>query len=147
MPTVETSTWIDAPIGSVYAIAKDNESFPEYMDDVISLVVVERDGNRVVSDWVGVISSFGLKIRWRQEDIWNDAVHQCSFSQISGDYDKLEGTWRFAEENGGTRFESGLDYEYVVPGIGPLIKKVIHNIVVKNMDGVLAAIKARAEGQ
>ena len=147
MPTVETSTWIDAPIESVYAIAKDNESFPEYMDDVISLVLVERDGDRVVSDWVGVISSFGLKIRWRQEDIWNDAVHQCSFSQISGDYDKLEGTWRFAEENGGTRFESGLDYEYVVPGIGPLIKKVIHNIVVKNMDGVLAAIKARAEGQ
>ena len=147
MPTVETSTWIDAPIGSVYAIAKDNESFPEYMDDVISLVVVERDGNRVVSDWVGVISSFGLKIRWRQEDIWNDAVHQCSFSQINGEYDKLEGTWRFTEENGGTRFDSGLDYEYVVPGIGPLIKKVIHNIVVKNMDGVLAAIKARAEGQ
>ena len=147
MPTVETSTWIDAPIGSVYAIAKDNESFPEYMEDVNTLVVVERDGDRVVSDWVGVISTFGLKIRWRQEDVWNDSAHQCTFSQISGDYDKLEGRWRFTEENGGTRFDSDLDYEYVVPGIGPLIKKVIHNIVVKNMDGVLAAIKARAESQ
>ncbi|MCH7904146.1 MAG: SRPBCC family protein [Armatimonadetes bacterium] len=145
MPTVETSTWIDALIGAVYAIAKDNESFPEYMDDVSSLVVVERDGDRVVSDWVGVISTFGLKIRWRQEDIWNDSTHQCTFSQISGDYDKLEGTWRFTEENCGTRFDSDVEYEYVVPGIGPLIKKVIHNIVVKNMDGVLAAIKARAE--
>ena len=147
MPTVQTSTWIDAPIGLVYAVAKDNETFPEYMDDVVSLVVVEKDGDRVVSDWVGVISTFGLKIRWQQEDVWNDGAHECTFSQISGDYDKLEGSWRFTEENGGTRFDSDLEYEYVVPGIGPLIKKVIHNIVVKNMDGVLAAIKARAESR
>jgi ribosome-associated toxin RatA of RatAB toxin-antitoxin module len=145
MPTVESSTWIDAPIAKVYEIAKDNESFPEFMKDVKSLELVERDGNRVVCDWVGVVPQFLIKVRWRQEDVWDDEKRVCHFRQVQGDYDKMEGHWKFVEENGGTRFDSFLEYEYHVPTLGPLVKKVIHGIVVKNLDNVLAAIKERAE--
>lgn len=145
MPTVETTVWIDSPLENVYAIAKDNRSFPEFMKDVKSLTVVEEEGPRVVSDYVGLVSAFGLKVRWRQEDIWEDSAHSCKFRQVSGDYDKLEGEWRFAEENNGTRFDSTLEYEYVVPTLGPLVKKVIHGLVIKNMENLLQAIKERAE--
>ena len=146
MPTVETSVWIQAPLDRVYAIAKDNRKFPDFMEDVKSLEIVEEDGQRCVSDWVGVVPTFGLKVRWRQEDIWDDAAHTCDFTQLEGDYDSMVGTWKFAEENGGTRFDSTLSYEYSVPGLGPLVGKVIYGIVVKNMEGVLGAIKKRAEG-
>lgn len=146
MPIVETTVHIDAPLDKVYEVAKDNQSFPEFMSDVKSLEIVETDGNRVVSDWVGLVPTFGLKIRWRQEDIWDDSQHVCQFRQVKGDYDKLEGSWRFKEEDGGTRFDSTLEYEYVVPGLGALVKKVVHNLVIKNMEGVLGAIKGRAEG-
>lgn len=145
MSTVETTAWIDAPVERVYAIAKDNRSFPSFMKDVQSLEVIEEDGPRVVSDWVGLVSTFGLKVRWTQEDLWDEAARTCTFRQIKGDYDELGGTWRFTEENGGTRFDSVVNYEYVVPGLGPLVKKVVHSLVVKNMEGVLAAIKERAE--
>jgi len=147
MPTVETSVLIDAPLETVYAIARDNRAFPEFMSDVKSVSIVESDGHRVVSDWVGVVPTFGLKIRWRQEDRWDDADHVCEFRQVSGDYDRLEGRWKFGEEQGGTRFDSVLEYEYVVPGLGPLVKKVVHSLVVKNMEGVLGAIKQRAESR
>lgn len=145
MPTVETTTWIDAPLEHVYAIAKDNERFPEFMKDVKSLTIVENDGKRIISDWVGLVPQFMLKVRWRQEDLWDDDAHRCTFRQIEGDYDRLEGTWAFREENGGTRFDSTVDYEYNVPTLGALVKRVIHTIVVKNMEGVLEAIKNRAE--
>ncbi len=145
MPTVETAILIDAPIERVYAIAKDNASFPEFMKDVKSLAIVESDGNRVVSDWVGVVPQFMIKVRWRQEDLWDDSSRTCSFRQVSGDYDELKGTWRFAEADGRTRFESYVEYEYNVPTLGPLVRKVIHGIVVKNLENVLASIKARAE--
>lgn len=145
MPTVETSVHIDAPLETVYAVAKDNRSFPEFMSDVKSVTIVESEGGRVVSDWVGVVPTFGLKIRWRQEDAWDDVEHVCDFRQVSGDYDRLEGRWKFTEEDGGTRFDSVLEYEYVVPGLGALVKKVVHSLVVKNMEGVLGAIKKRAE--
>jgi uncharacterized membrane protein len=145
MPTVQTTVWINAPRDKVYEIAKDNRSFPEFMKDVQSLTVVEEKDNRVVSDYVGIVSSFGLKVRWQQEDIWDDTAYTCVFRQIKGDYDQLDGVWNFIEENGGTRFDSVVNYEYVVPGLGPLVKKVVHNIVIKNMDGVLGAIKDRSE--
>lgn len=145
MPTVETIVTIKAPISKVYEIAKDNRSFPEYMKDVKSLTVIEEDGPRVVSDYVGLIPQFMLKVRWRQEDIWDDAAYRCVFRQVQGDYDKMEGWWEFSEAEGITTFKSFLDYEYNVPTLGPLIKKIIHGIVIKNMDNILDAIKQRSE--
>lgn len=145
MPTVETTTWINAPLSRVYEIAKDNRSFPDFMKDVKSLTIVEEDGNRIVSDWVGIVPSFMLKVRWRQEDVWDDDAHTCVFKQLQGDYDKLEGNWTFTTENEGTRFNSFVEYEYNIPTLGPLVKKVVHNIVIKNLENVLEAIKQRAE--
>ena len=146
MPSVDTTVWIDAPLDKVYAIARDTRSFPEYMKDVKSVTPVEEDGHRFVADWVGVVPTFGLKVRWRQEEIWDDATHSSTFRQLSGDYDRLDGTWSFKQENDGTRFDQHLDYEYNVPTLGPLVKKVIHSIVVKNLENINEAFKARAEG-
>ncbi|MBX3095377.1 MAG: SRPBCC family protein [Fimbriimonadaceae bacterium] len=145
MPTVETSTWIAAPLDTVLAIAKDNRSFPEFMEDLESLTVVEEDGSRVVSDYVGVVNAFKLKVRWRQQDEWDDAGHCCYFKQLEGDYDTMDGTWKFSEENGGTRFDSVMNYEYRVPGLGPLVGKVIFGLVRQNLEAILDAIKRRAE--
>ncbi len=146
MPTVETTVWINAPLEKVYAIARDSKTYPEYMKDVQSVTPVEESEHRFVADWVGVIPTFGLKVRWRQEEIWDDTTHSSQFRQIKGDYDQLEGRWSFREENGGTRFDQHLDYEYNVPTLGPLIKKVIHGIVVKNLENINEAFKKRAEG-
>lgn len=147
MPKVDTTIWIDAPLDRVYEIARDNGSFPEFMEDVKSLTIVERDGERVVSDWVGIVSAFGLKVRWRQEDVWDPVAKTDTFRQLKGDYDHLAGTWEFKEENGGTRFNSVMEYEYQVPMLGPLVKNVVYMLVVKNMESVLAAIKQRAESK
>ncbi len=145
MPTIETSTWINAPIETVYEVAKNNEAFPEFMDDVESLEIVSKTGDTIVSAWVGKISAFGVKVRWTQEDTWDDNSHTCHFKQLKGDYDQMSGIWQFKEVNGGTQFESTLLYEYRVPGLGPLVGKVVYGLVVKNMEGVLNAIKTRAE--
>jgi uncharacterized membrane protein len=147
MPQVITSIQINAPLDQVYAVAKDNRSFPEFMEDVDSLVVVSEEAGTVISDWVGRVPAFGLKVRWTQEDAWDDTNYTCRFHQVKGDYDMMEGTWKFVAEGDQTRFDSTLDYEYSVPGLGPIVGKVIYGLVVKNMEGVLAAIKHRAESQ
>lgn len=146
MPTVETTILIDAPLAKVYEIAKDSRSFPEYMKDVQSVTPVESEGPRVVSDWVGLIPQFRLKVKWRQEELWDDAQTSSTFRQLQGDYDKLEGSWTFRDEAGKTRFSQFVDYEYNVPTLGPLLKKVIYSIVVKNLETMGEAIKTRAEG-
>jgi len=145
MPVVDTSIFINASVASVYQIAKDSESYPQYMKDVISVTPVEREDNRLVADWVGFIPQFRLKIRWREEDLWDDATHSSKFRQLSGDYDRLEGNWQFTQEGEGTRFVQHLDYDYNVPTLGPLVKKLIYSIVVKNLNNINQAFKERAE--
>ncbi|HTQ09126.1 MAG TPA: SRPBCC family protein, partial [Fimbriimonadaceae bacterium] len=140
-----TTVWINAPLDKVYAIARNSKAYPDYMKDVKSVTPVEEDGSRFVADWVGIIPTFGLKVRWRQEENWDDARHCSEFHQISGDYDRLQGWWSFREENGGTRFDQKLEYEYNVPTLGPLVKKVIHNIVIKNLENINEAFRRQAE--
>lgn len=145
MPSIDTTVWIDAPLEKVYAIARDSAAYPEYMKDVQSITPVEQGEHHLIADWVGIVPQFLLKVRWRQEDRWDDATHTSTFRQVEGDYDRLEGRWTFAEENGGTRFKQHVDYEYNVPTLGPLVRKVIHSIVQKNLENINQAFKARAE--
>lgn len=145
MPSVSVSVKINAPLSKVYEIAKDNEAFPTFMSDVKSVEVLERGEGRVVSAWVGIISAFGLKVKWRQEDIWDDANYTCHFRQLEGDYDKMEGVWKFTEEPDGCRLDTEMEYEYVVPTMGALLNKVVYHLVVKNLESMNQAFKTKAE--
>ena len=145
VPSIENSVTIRAPLEKVYAIAKDVERFPEFMPDVKELMVLERDGNRVVTRWAGVIQQFKVTVRWTEEDVWNDEAHTCTFRQLEGDYDRLEGTWTFTAIPEGTCFRSEVTYEYNVPLLGPLVARVVKHLVSTNIQNLLEAVKRRAE--
>ena len=148
MPHVESAIVINGDIERVYALAKDIESFPEFMPDVKSITVLERtdDGRRTVVAWVGIVKEFKTTIKWVEEDIWDDDKKECRFKLVKGDYSAYSGAWRFEQVDGGTRFVSELDFEYDVPLIGPLIKSIIARKMKENLDNMLAAIKQKVEG-
>src|SRR5947209_2936016 len=107
MPRIEQSIEIAAPIDSVYAIARNVEAFPEFMDDLKSLTVLERDldGSRTVTEWVGLIREFKMQVKWKQEDRWSDDTHRDEFHLIRGVMDSMTGYWQFTALDGGrTRF-------------------------------------------
>jgi len=148
MPRVESTTTINAPRDRVIAVARVNEAFPEYMEDVQSLTVKETsdDGLRVVSDYVGIVPKFGVKVRWTEEDTWDLAAGVCHFRQLAGDYDQFEGTWTFTDlGDNTTRFDSVLDYRLEIPLVGPLIKSILQKTAQNNLDSMLKAIKGRCE--
>jgi ribosome-associated toxin RatA of RatAB toxin-antitoxin module len=129
----------------VYAIARDVEQFPEFMSDVQSVEILEEDGGRRVSRWVGGIEEFNRTLEWTEEDYWDDENHSCRFEMIEGDFTAYGGMWTFEEDEAGTLVKLIVDYEYAVPLIGPLIKKLLHRKVQQNCDNMLAAIKQEAE--
>ncbi len=145
MPHIQNSVIINAPVEKVWSTAKKYEEFPTFMKDIVSLKIVEEDGDRMVSEWIGKVPTFGLKITWTQEDIWDEEKKQSTFKQLKGDYDMMEGTWTFTEENGVTTFTSSLDYEYNIPGLGAIVKKVIEKIARDNIQGILDGLKSRCE--
>jgi uncharacterized membrane protein len=146
MAVVKSETRIGAPLDRVFAVARDVARFPEYMDNVKSIEVVETDGDRVVTRWDAEAEDLRIRIRWTEEDVWDPVARTCTFRQIEGDYKTFRGVWRFTDEGEGvTRFESELEVEYDVPLIGPLIRGLIAKKAKQNLDQTLAAIKRAAE--
>jgi len=147
MPRIEQSVTIGAPVEHVYTIARDVESFPNFMADLRSLSVLERseDGNRTVTEWTGLIREFKMVVKWTQEDVWDTAKYRDDFKMLKGDMTSMSGYWQFTGDGGATRFDSVMDYEYDVPLIGPMIKNLIKKKMTDNLQATLEAIKARAE--
>jgi ribosome-associated toxin RatA of RatAB toxin-antitoxin module len=146
VPEVRSEITIDAPPQRVYALAKDIEGLPAFLPNVESVTIRERTEDRAVTEWVGLVPEFKRAIRWTEEDIWDDGSMQCQFHLLSGDWDRYEGTWTFEPAGDGTRVQLVISYEYNVPLIGPLIKKLLQKLVARNADDTLAGLRRRAAG-
>lgn len=144
MAVVEASTVIHVPLEIVYRVAKDVEAFPSFMPDVETVRVLERRNSHTVTEWVGVVQ--GRKVRWIEEDEWDDARHGCRFRQREGDFTKYEGTWSFAATDGGTAVNLVLEFQLDLPLAGALLSNLVRVLVRKNMESMLAALKSRLEG-
>ena len=145
MPVIEVRRVLAAPIDKVITIAKAVEDYPRFMPDVKSVKVIESqdDGRIQKVEWVGVIKQFAREIRWTQEDRWVSPT-RVEFSQIQGDYDKMEGYWEFADADGSTEFTNVLDYEYRVPLLGALVTKVVDFLVRQNLESIMDGIEKQA---
>lgn len=137
-----------APVCVLYRLAKDVESFPEIMPDVESVEVIERQGSRTVSRWVGVVRQLGRKLSWTEEDHWDDEQRVCLFEQIEGDYDVYRGRWEFREApGGGSIIELELEVEINVPLVGPLLRSLVLKLTKQNAEGMLQALAQKAEAE
>jgi ribosome-associated toxin RatA of RatAB toxin-antitoxin module len=147
MPTIESRVLINSSdVDRVYQLAKDVEDFPNFMPDIESVTIVKNESNgTVITDWVGVVKQFRLKMRWTEKDIWDDQKHTCDFTLVKGDFTEYSGKWTFKEVDHQVEFYSTLTYGYNIPLIGPVIKKVIEKKMQENLDGILLAIKNEAE--
>lgn len=144
MAQVEASVVIRAPLDRVYALAKDVETFPEFMPDLKSVTVLERSGADTVTAWVGVVE--GRTIRWIEDDHWDDGVHTCQFRQREGDFQTYEGVWRFEPSAEGTRTSIEVEFAFSIPLIGPLLSTLLRVKMRENALSMLGALKERLEG-
>lgn len=144
MARVEASTVIRAPLEAVYALAKRVEEFPQFMPDLESVTVLERlDGVPALTAWVGVVE--GRRIRWTEEDAWDDTRHVCHFRQREGDFEQYEGTWTFSPDAGGTRTAITVEFEFGIPLIGSLLSTVLRVKVKENLERMLRALQGQLE--
>ena len=147
MPEVHSEILIRAPAQRVYQLAKDVEGLSEFLPNVQQVTIQSREGSRTVSEWVGLVPEFRRTIRWVEEDVWDDDGLRCEFRSLSGDWDRYQGTWSFEHEGADCRARLHITYEYNVPLIGPLIKKLLRRLVARNAEETLEGLRQRAEGK
>ena len=145
MPEVSSSIVIRAPLEIVYARARRVEDFPLFMPDLERVTVLERNGEvPTLTEWVGTVE--GRRIRWVEEDQWDDAGHRCRFRQREGDFDRYEGTWDFAADGNTTRTTITVEFEFGIPLIGRLLSGLLRVKMRENIDGMLRALQQQIEG-
>jgi ribosome-associated toxin RatA of RatAB toxin-antitoxin module len=146
MPTVTTETIIHAPVETVYNVARDIERYPQFMEDVTSVKILEQTPERQVSTWVSHVKEFKRDIKWTEEDFWNEAERNCTFAQTEGDFSLYRGKWEFhAQGDSTTHAILTLEYDYNVPLIGNLIKGLLRKKMQTNIDAMIAAIETKSE--
>lgn len=143
MAQVTASTTIAAPLDAVYAAARAVETFPEFMPDLESVEILERFNGNTVSRWVGLVQ--GRKIRWVEEDLWDDTAYRCDFRQREGDFTRYQGSWRFEPVDGGTRTTIDVDFQLDIPLAGALLSNLLKVLMRKNIENMLGALKGQVE--
>jgi ribosome-associated toxin RatA of RatAB toxin-antitoxin module len=145
MAYVESSIEIDAPAALVYALAKEQERFPEFMPDVESIVVLERHPDYVVTRWKTLVED--APIEWTEEDRFDDDALRIDYALTEGDLDRFEGSWTFVAGGGVTHVVLTVDYDFGVPTLAELIGPTLQKKVRENSEMMLAALKREAEAK
>ncbi len=149
MPRIESTIVINGDLEKTYALAKNVEAFPEFMPDVKSVTILDRspDGNKLITEFVGIVKEFKTTLKWVEEDQWDDEAKTCHFKLVKGDFKSYSGVWTFEPVEEGTKYTSVIDFEYDIPMIGPLLKALVARKMQQNIDGMLRAIKERVESE
>lgn len=145
MPYVESSISIQGRREDVYELAKDMEKFPQYMADVSSVKVIERDNNSTLTEWETLVEE--IPICWKEIDEFDDGELQIKYRLIEGDLDKFEGIWKFEDLDGETRVTLTVDFDFGMPTLAELIGPVLEMKVRENSMMMLEAMKKKVENE
>ena len=139
MPQATSSIVVDVPPKSLYEVAIDFESYPDFLPDVKFAKIKKRQGNNLIVDFeISVIKTIrytlkvagtpGKKIRW---------------SLVEGDFfKKNEGGWMFEDLKGKTRgtYTIDIDFGLFVPSL------ITSRLIGANLPAMMKRFKERAEG-
>ncbi len=143
MPFVEVMISVSCERDKIYPILKDMEKYPEFMTDLVSVEVLEREGNTTISKWVSNVD--GRVIKWTELDTFDDENMHISYKQMEGDLKKFEGEWILTPLSKGTEIKLTVDFEFGIPMISGLLNPILKKKVRDNSMNMLKGIKEKLE--
>ncbi|WP_350342450.1 SRPBCC family protein [Proteinivorax tanatarense] len=144
MPYIESSINIDTKdIEKVYKIVSDMEGYPNFMENVNSVEVIEQGEGFTITQWKTVLK--GKPFNWKEKDLFDPNNYIITYSLVEGDLKKFEGSWKLTTEDDQTRVTLDVDFEFGVPMIASLLNPIAKIIIKQNCDDMLSAIKQEIE--
>lgn len=141
MAEATTTVTFDAPIDKVFEVLVDYESYPEFVDGVSSVNVIEQNEEGATVEYgLNLIKKF--KYTLNLEHVRPTSV---SWSFDSGDLFKInQGSWEL-EDNGDGTTEVTYSVELDVKGFFPGSGKIIKTLTSVNLPNMLEAYEKRAQ--
>jgi ribosome-associated toxin RatA of RatAB toxin-antitoxin module len=128
----------------LFPIVSDFEKYPEIMDAVKQVTILERGDGYSVSEWIN--EAAGRVIKWTEKDYIKPAENRIDFELIKGDLKTYNGFWHLASNGSATKVVVSINFEFGVPMLAPLLHPLLAKLLRENLRQMLEALKKRAEG-
>lgn len=145
MPVIEKEIEISAPLEEIFEIAQNVEDYPRFMPSIKSVRILEKEGNRRITEWIARVEELGRTIKWKEEDFWDDRLKECRFRLLEGDFNRYEGIWTFQRKGDATLVRLKIEYEMHIPLIGALLQGLIRRKVEESATDMLEGLKERCQ--
>lgn len=143
MPTVTVDLMISAPAHAVWAQVKDVEAYPQFMENVRSVAIIDHaDGATRTTRWSTLLK--GSVLEWTEVEVIDDASLRIEFQQLDGDLDLFEGHWQLTASSATkTRVELAVAFEIGIPLLADMLNPVAARALKGNSEAMLHEIEAR----
>lgn len=130
---------MNASCDSIYEVLKDYERYPEFMEGVTTVTVLERDGANVKAEYsLNLIKKFKYILNLVEDE----AAKKLTWSFESGDmFKQNSGSWELKDLGDGTTevtYTVDLDFKVMVPGM--ISKKLVKT----SLPGLMKSLEQRA---
>ncbi len=143
MPLVEETIEITMDSTELFPIISDFEKYPDIMEDVKKVNILERGDNWSVSEWINEID--GRVIKWVEKDHIKPSENRIDFELVKGDLKTYYGFWQLDKSGSDTKVTLSIYFEFGIPMIAPLIHPLLAKKLRENMKQMLSDLKRRAE--
>lgn len=139
MPDVLVTKKIQGNIDSVYQLVSNMTAYPTFMPDLISVELIERDGNSTITNWVSSVA--GRKIQWTERDVFYPENYRIEYEQIKGDLKVFCGYWQLIQEVDGITISLYVNFEFGIPMIAGMLNPLLKKTVRDNSENMLKCIE------
>lgn len=139
MASAERTETFSVKPEQVFAAITDYEAYPEFMDGVSSVKVIERKGNTAKVEFnINIIKKFSYTLLLTEE-----APSRLSWTFDSGDlFKKSNGAWELKDNGNGTTdvtYKVDIDFKMMVPGM------VTKKLVSGNLPSMMKSVEKKAK--
>jgi coenzyme Q-binding protein COQ10 len=138
MPTVQVREVIPRNINDTWNMICDFEKYPNLMEPVRNLRILDKKGNTLISEWE--VNLKGSILKWTESDTKLPEKYRIEFTQMDGDLEQFNGYWQLSEM-ADTQTEVFLytNFEIGIPMLRDMLDPVAKLAIEENSQTMLRA--------
>ncbi|CAN7771578.1 hypothetical protein LJR245_007562 [Rhizobium leguminosarum] len=139
MPTVTTCVAMpNLSQNDVWPVLSDFERYPERMVDVVSVSILERNAEQMISSWEVLLN--GSRFTWTERDTfhWPNLI---IFDQIDGDLEVWRGQWQLAMVQGVLEARLSVEFDLGIPSLAEILNPIGERAIRANSRQMLDAVR------
>ncbi len=144
MPTIQVHELLQAPIEKVWNLVCDVEAYPQRMEPVRGIEVLESGPNHKVAAWE--VELKGSILKWVEREEQDPGNHRLTYRQVEGDLERFDGYWQL-RSHGPEVTEAVLlvNFEIGIPMLKDMLEPVAERAIRDNSSRMLLSLAPRVE--